>query len=433
MTILKTFCLTCAFLCLTVCRTSNAADTQRYTVKKLVFKGTVPYSQAALEAASGLRIGDTITKEDLQAAAQRLVDTGAFGDLQSMLDGPVKGLSVIFSVTPADPARILTVGFENFVWYEPSELAAELQKRVPLFNGTVPEAGNQQDAIAAALQQMLAAKNIAAKVAEEVIAPSASQPLRLAVYRVDSPAIRVHSVTLTGVTPPFAAATDKAIHALSGSQYNESATPGSLTDLLLAPYRDAGYQAASLTGLTHTIASSTASRVDVDVTATVTAGDLYHVSALDWPGSPIMTTLQFNTASKVHPGDIASRKALLESLRNLETAYRAYGYVDAAITASPALDTAAHTVAFTVAAIPGTTYTLKSVTPLNLTDAQKKDFDRGWTMHPGDTYNESYVTSFLKNNTALQSLNGLAASFKTVADPDAHTIDLTITFIRTSR
>jgi outer membrane protein insertion porin family len=420
-------------LCLTVSRTAHAADTQQYTIKKLVFKGTVPYSQAALEAASGLKVGETITKDDLQAAAQRLVDTGAFGDLQSMLDGPVKGLSVIFNVTPADPARILTVGFENFVWYEPSELAAELQKRVPLFNGTVPEAGNQQDAITAALQQMLAAKNIAARVSEDVLAPSASQPLRVAEYRVDSPSVRVHSITLTGVTPPFAAATDKTIHAFSGNRYNEGLSQISLPNFLLAPYRDAGYQAASLTGLTRTVVSSTASRVDVDVAATVTPGDLYHVSALDWPGSPLMSTQQFNTASTLHPGDLASRKALLESLGKLEAAYRANGYVDAVITASPVLDTAAHTVAFTVAAIPGVQYTLKSVTPLNLTDAQRKDFDRGWTMHPGDTYNEGYVTSFLKNNTALQSLNGLAASFKTVADPDAHTIDLTITFIRTSR
>jgi len=70
---------------------------------------------------------------------------------------------------------------------------------------------------------------------------------------------------------------------------------------------------------------------------------------------------------------------------------------------------------------------------VNFNDAQKKEFDTGWKLQPGDIYNESYVTSFLKNNTALRSFNGYSASFKTVADPDAHTVDLTVTFVRSSR
>ena len=412
---------------------STAALAQQYTIKKIVFNGTVPYSQAALEAASGLKPGDTITKPNLQAAAQRLVDTGAFADLQSSLDGPYKTVSVIFAIEPVDPARLLTAGFENFVWYTPEELAAELRKRVPLFNGAVPEAGNLQDAITAALQQMLSEKGIAAKVSEEPFAPSANQPLRVAEYRVDTPSVRVHSVTLTGVTGAFASPTAKVVASLNGSRYNEGLAPGSLTYRLLSPCRDAGYQAASLSSFTRTIASSTGTNVDVDIAATVTPGDVYTLSKLDWPGSPILSAANFNLSTNFKPGAVASQKSLLESLRVLEAAYRNKGYVDVAVTAEPKLDTATHQVSFTIAAIAGAQYTLKSVTPINLNDAQKKDFERGWILHPGDIYNEGYVTSFLKNNNALQSFNGYAASFKTVADPDAHTVDLTVDFVRSAR
>jgi len=308
------------FLGALLCLAASTAFAQQYTIKKIVFNGTVPYSQASLEAASGLKPGDTITKSDLQAAAQRLVDTGAFGDIQSSLDGPVKGLAVIFAIKPVDPDRLLTAGFENFVWYKPDELAAELQKRVPLFNGTVPEAGNMQDAITAALQQMLSDKGIAAKVSEEPLAPSPNQPLRVAEYRVDTPRVRIHSINLAGVTLPFATATDKTVRALTGKRYNEGLAPANLRSLLLAPYRDAGYQAASLTAFTRTIASSNASSVDVDVTASVTPGDVYHLSSLDWPGSPIMSAESFATSAKIHSGDIASQKVLLDSLQNLKAA-----------------------------------------------------------------------------------------------------------------
>jgi outer membrane protein assembly factor BamA len=277
---------------------------------------------------------------------------------------------------------------------------------------------------------MLSEKGIAAKVSDEPLAPSPNQPLRVAEYRVDSPSVRIHTVTLTGVTPPFAPATDKLVHTLTGSRYNEGLAPGSITNTLLSPYRDAGYQAASLSGLARNIVASTPSRVDVDVAATVTPGDLYHLAKLDWPGSPVLSAEDFNLDTNFKPGAVASQKSLLESLRVLEAAYHNKGYVDVAVTAEPKLDATTHTVVFNIAAIPGAQYTLKSVTPVNLNDAQKKDFDSAWKLHPGDIYNEGYVTSFLKNNTALHSFDDYSASFKTIADPDAHTIDLTVIFVR---
>jgi len=135
--------------------TATPACAQQYTVKNIVFDGKMPYSQAALEAASGIKPGSTISKDDLQSASQKLIDTGVFADLSSTLDGPAKSITVIFKVKPQYPARILTASFDNFVWYQPAELTAEIQKTVPLFDGTVPEAGNEQDAIVAALKQML--------------------------------------------------------------------------------------------------------------------------------------------------------------------------------------------------------------------------------------------------------------------------------------
>jgi len=40
------------------------------------------------------------------------------------------------------------------------------------------------------------------------------------------------------------------------------------------------------------------------------------------------------------------------------------------------------------------------------------------------------VQNFLKNDTALLSLEGYGAAFTTDADPDTHLVALTMTFIR---
>lgn len=415
-----------AFLCLV----TTSAIAQQYTVKNIVFDGKTPYSQAALEAASGLKPGDVISKTELQAASQRLNDTGAFDDLQSTLDGPVKAISVIFKVKAADPSHILTATFDNFVWFQPEELPAELQKLVPLFNGTVPEAGNQQDAIVAALKKLLSEKGVDATVTCDPLAPSPSQPLRLAEFRVSKPQVLFHSLTLNGVNPPFSDQLSTLTTKAPGKAYVEGLVPFSLSSAVLAVYQNAGYQDSKLTSLTRKIAASTGSQADVDVSATVEPGDVYHLSKLEWPGSPMMSAEGFAADADLHPGDVASRKALLSSLGKLESAYRNKGYMDVVVTATPQLDTSAHTVAFTITAISGDQYRIRKVTPEGLNAAQQKDFDSAWKMNPGDVFNEGYASSFLHNNSALQSFNGYEAKFKTIANPDDHTVELIMTFYK---
>ena len=356
---------------------------QQYNVKNIVFNGTMPYSQAALEAASGLKAGDTITKENLQAASQRLIDTGAFGDLQSSLDGPQNAISVIFKVKPADPSRVLTASFDNIVWYEPAELASELQKIVPLFNGTVPEAGNQQDAIAAALKTLLSSKGVTGgKLSVNPVAPSPSQPMRLLDFRLDSPDVRIHSLKLVGIRPGFAAAGDKLVQQLTGKRYNEGLTPSSLPNTLLSVYKNAGFQASSVSALTRTIASSSPTQTQVDVSVTIQEGDVYHLSRLEWAGSPMMSSEGFSADAGLHPGEVASQMLLLQSLAKLEAAYRNKGYMDVVVTATPHLEKVTHLVAFTIAAVPGQPYTLHQVTPVNLSDSQKGRLREGLEASP---------------------------------------------------
>jgi outer membrane protein insertion porin family len=412
-----------------LCLIASPALCQQYTVKNIVFDGKTPYSQAALEAASGLKPGSTISKDDLQAASQKLIDTGAFADLSSTLDGPAKAITVIFKVKSQDPARIITASFDNFVWYQPAELAAEIQKTVPLFDGTVPEAGNEQDAIVGAIKQLLTAKGVTGgSISVEPVAPSSSQPLRVLDFRLTKPAVRIHSLKVDGMRPNFASAKDKLVQVLTGKAYNEGLLPKSLQNVLLTVYKNAGFQAAKVSSLTRTIASSSDTTTDVDVAVTIEEGDVYRLSKLDWAGSPMMSTEAFNAEADLHPGDVASQKTLLQSLSKLEAAYRRKGYMDVVVTSTPQLDTTAHTVTFAVAVIPGEVYKLSAVSTVNLNPTQKADFDKAWTLKPGDTYDESYVTGFLKNNSAVRSLEGLSAAFKTVADPDAHTVELILTF-----
>ncbi|HEY5330751.1 MAG TPA: POTRA domain-containing protein [Acidobacteriaceae bacterium] len=402
----------------------------QYTVSKVVFKNPGPYRQADLEAALGVHSGQKLSVADLQAAAQQLIDTGYFDDVQVGVEGSLGAAQIVLTLKPVAAEQLTRTGFENFVWLSPEELAAAVHHAAPLFHGALPDAGNQTDAINAALAAALAARGADAKVTHTTIEPSTAQPMRAVEFRVERPLVRVHGIVLQGVSPAMTAAVDAIAQRLRGTVYNEGLAGETTQGRLLAPYNDAGYLDAKLTEIHCTPSAASGMTVDVDVTATVDEGTPYRVASLDFAGTPLVPATTLTAAAKLHPGDIASRKLLLATLAPVDMAYRRQGYMDVVVQPGPVLDRTAHTVAYTVAVVPGEQYRLRSVNATGLDPAARNDFDRGWTMKAGALYNIQYVTSFLENNTALRALSAYSFAYKAVADPQTHTVDLALTFVR---
>jgi outer membrane protein assembly factor BamA len=171
-------------LCISLCLAAMPAAAQ-FVAKTVVFEGTTPYSQADLQAAANLKPGSSFTQESLQKTTQSLQDTGAFADVQAGVDGSPQGMAVTFKVQARAAAQMLAVTFVNFPW-PPAELTAELHKRVPLFNGTLPEAGNLQTAATDALEKMLAEKQVYTSIATKVLDATPNHPGRTLEFRIEA-------------------------------------------------------------------------------------------------------------------------------------------------------------------------------------------------------------------------------------------------------
>jgi outer membrane protein assembly factor BamA len=171
-------------LCL--CLATIPAFAQQFTAKSVVFDGATPYSQSDLRAAANLRPGISFTQESLQKTAQDLQDTGAFSSVQASVDGPPQAITVTVKVQARSPSQMLEVTFVNFPW-PLTELTTELHKRVPLFNGTLPEAGNLQTTTTAALEKMLAEKQITTSIATHVLDATPGHAGRTLEYRIGAP------------------------------------------------------------------------------------------------------------------------------------------------------------------------------------------------------------------------------------------------------
>ena len=405
----------------------TAASAQTFIIPPVSFTGASTFPSAALLATTGLKPGGTATQATMDTAAQHLLDTGLFSDVR-FASFP-KGL--VFTLQPMPPEGLATARFANFVWWQPEELESLVRARQPLFQGSIPNAGNLQDSIVATLTTLLAEKGVAGAhvtaIHSAALGATASSTISFA---VDSPTVVIHSVTLTGTSPDQKPHLATFLKSQAGDPFEEGITRAALASGIANIYRNDGFLDAHLDTVTHTTPVVTAGHVDLDLTGTVTEGEPYKVSALTWAGSDVVSTTDFARSAKLHPGDLAGQNLLKATLASVANAYYAKGYQDVRVQAPAKLDPATHQVAYTVHVIPGDQYRLKSIQTAGLSDQQKREFESNWHMHPGDFYDVTYINTFLRKNTALRTLEGYSGKYRAVADPDTHLVDLTVTFVK---
>jgi outer membrane protein assembly factor BamA len=413
---------------LAICLVTPSANlsAQSFLLPKISFTGAPAYSQAELLAFTGLKPGATSSSAEIQAAAQRLSDTGLFTDVH--FESNANGLVYALKLMPAD--NMLRASFANFVWWSPEELTTALKARVPLYLGLVPISGNIQDSISTALKTMLAEKNVTATIVALPSSPQLGATPTAISFSIESPEIRVHSLTLAQASPAMQPKLDKVVKETLGRPFDQDNTRAAITTQINEIYRNDGYLDIALLDLTHTAPQLTPTGIDLDLTATVSEGEPYRLTALTWSGSDIMSTADFNKSVKLKPEDIASQLAVRQSLAPLANAYSVKGYQDARIQAPATIDHATHHVTYNIHVIPGEQYHLRSVKAIGLNDEQQKQFNSGWLLKPGEIFDATYVTSFLKKNTALRTFEGYSANYRAVSDPNTHLVDLTLTFVK---
>jgi outer membrane protein assembly factor BamA len=408
-----------------------SAAQQTYTAAKIVFDHPGMYSQAQLETTAGMHPGTTFNPDGLGAAVQRLVDSGYFSNVGATLaPGRNSAATVLFGIQPIDSSQMLRVGYENFVWLTHAEIEDALRAKSPLFSGYLPENSPLADTFDAALTSALSAKGISAHVTHDTIEPTMRQPDRAVEFRISDPSIRVANIKLAGVQSVLVPLIQKSINSATGARYEEGLSGTSTQDRILTPLLDAGYVQASLSDVVAapTLTGDTASVV---LSATLVPGDIYRISAITFSGTPLLSAESFAASAKLHPGDIASRALLFETLAPLDAAYRRQGYMDVAVQATPTADAATHQVGYAITVSSGEQYRVHQVTANNLDPAARADFDRGFLMKSGELFNPDYASNFIKNNTALKGLEGYSGIWQAYADPSTHTVDVVFTFART--
>ena len=148
---------------------ANPQDPPAATARldSVLVAGSMRFTSEQIVAAIGLQPGATVGREELQGAADKLAALGLFSNIQYRFSTVANGVKVTYQVSDV-PA--LPVAFDNFPWFTDEELAAGIKSSGILFDGGAPTKGTILDAMSGALEKLLDAHNVHARVSHEVIA-----------------------------------------------------------------------------------------------------------------------------------------------------------------------------------------------------------------------------------------------------------------------
>ena len=135
----------CLAMCLLVlplsfirAQTPSASSPSTAVLREIRAEGLKSLTEPQVATTSGLQTGKEIGRDDLQTAADKLVQSGLFAHVKYNFQSRADGLVVIFHL---EEAERMPAYFDNLPWFTDGELNDAIRAKIAFYNGTLPGAG----------------------------------------------------------------------------------------------------------------------------------------------------------------------------------------------------------------------------------------------------------------------------------------------------
>jgi len=362
---------------------------------KVEFEGTKRLTHDQLLSTSGLEIGQPINVAALDAAGQRLMDSGLLKKLSYRLHTVNNEATVIFKIEEAAGLRHPAI-FDNFIWFTDDELANAVRHDVPSFDGTALDEGNMTDEIAHALQLLLNERKLAGKVEYMPLAYEGTTKWDhlFSVSGVHMPVCELHFSGTTNVPEDRLIKSSKD---LMGKDYSRSSTSAFASKTLFPIYRELGQLRASFGQPTAKPQTSEGCKDGAEVTIPVEEGPIYSWENAEWSGNQIIAAADLDKALQMKPGEVANGLKIDKGIEAVRKLYRRKGYLQLSVKPTAVFDDQTNKVAFRLEVKEGPQYRMGNLIVKGLPDNQTNYLRGKWEMLKGDVYDAGYAEDFFKS------------------------------------
>jgi outer membrane protein assembly factor BamA len=368
---------------------AGAAD--RYHLVRVLVTGSERYREDDLVRATGLKVDTQVTSDDLQNAANRLGNSGAFSSVQYLFKPAIgaKGVEADFQV--ADAEKFLPAAFENFVWFSESELLDALHQTVPLFHGQLPSSGGMSDEVNVALTKFLASRGLPSEVSYILAAEFGQLPSAYK-FKVANANLKIKDVNVAGSAHMLPELLAKSTAPLKNTQYLRSDVLKVLEKNLVPLYRQHGYLKFAIAEVKPKLAEKDL----VDVEVSVSEGDQYRLAAYTWSGNTLIAADELSKRITLKLGEPANAQQLDRDLAQVRVLFGKFGHEGVII--NPVVTFSSGTVTYNFEVKEGELYHMGKVEIEGVEPEQAHKLAQGWKLGEGEPYDNTYVRQFVAQN-----------------------------------
>ncbi len=414
---------------------SVCAAQQPVTLRRIEFVGLKKLTQQQALDASGLKVGDVASPAIIDAAADRLMQSGLFKTLSYRVRTADNEATLIFQAEEA--TRNLPVVFENFVWFSEEEIDRTIRQDVPFFDGTAPAAGTTTDKIAAALQRLLTQKKISGRV-EHMPYTDLEKGRQEILFTVQGVKIQVCSLHFPGATAISEADLIKASQTLLKSDYSRKNAGVFANSTLFPLYRRLGHLRAQFQQPTATVEESPSQCAGgVAITIPVDEGVVYSWETAEWSGNQTLTKEDLSAALGMKSGEVADGFKIDKGMKDVRKAFGRRGYIAAQLKESVEFDDSSRRVSYRIGVTEGPRYFMGKLIVTGLSAEDAEQLKARWTLGANAVFDDSYIDDFrpaglrdFLNGLMQRSRSGSRAKVEVEIKPDAQTrtVDVIIAF-----
>lgn len=385
-------------------------------------------------ALSDLQIGSQVGKAELQAAADHLLQTGLFAKVNYSYQTKGEELTVTFQLE--DSPRV-PIYFDNLAWFGDDELQDVIRKKLPFFNGTLPEGGTVVDQATDAIKELLASRHLDVTLTHELLANPVGEG-NVQAFRVEESPFRIASVEFSDPSATASHAVQQALaDSVKGKPFSRMTVDMFLSEQLRPFYIQKGFLRVKLGPPEVHLTGDPNKKLpdELAVFVPVKTGPVYRWKDVQWTGNAVLSTITLTNDIGLKPGDVADGMQIEAAWDHIREDYGHRGYLDAKVEPAPSYDDQATTVSYTVSIVEGVEYHYNTLVLTGISLAGERRLKQMWPMADGAVFDK---LAFEKLLTRLQTrpadvFGDLPLHYETVGhwlrtDASKHQVDVLLDF-----
>jgi outer membrane protein assembly factor BamA len=403
------------------------------TLREIRADGLKSLPEPQVVALTGLQPGTPAGRDDLQAAADKLLQSGLFAKVKYNFQTRTDGVLVTFHV---EEAPRIPAYFDNLPWFGDGELGDAIRKKLPFYDGTLPNAGTVVDQAADALGEFLVTHGLQAAIEHQALAnPNGEGDVQQ--FHIEGASLRIFSLEFSDPSLNSSLTVQQQLSELKGKPYSRMSIDLFLVEQVRPIFQKQGFLHAKLGPPEVRLTGNPNQKLpeQIPVYVPVTPGAVYRWKGVQWTGNSLLSSITLTGDVALAVGEVADGMTLEAGWDRIREEYAHRGYLDAKIDPVASYDDQAHTVAYAAHVEEGMPYKLGGMVITGLSTAAEKRLRDQWPIPSGELFDKTLYEDFLSKlqTKPAQVFGGLPVHYDEVGhwlqpDQNKSTVDVLLDF-----